>query len=68
MVKMTHQPVSMPPGFYDKFKEALRGTRFEGNRSAAIRSLMHSLMDEKEKMVALGQSVEDRSAIKQLEY
>jgi metal-responsive CopG/Arc/MetJ family transcriptional regulator len=47
---MTHQPVSMPPDMYDELKEALKGTRFEGNRSAAIRDCIQSLIDERKKM------------------
>ena len=50
---------------YDELKEALKGTRFEDNRSAWIRDCIQSLIDERKKMKALGQPIQDRSAIKQ---
>jgi hypothetical protein len=62
--------LSLDEDDYEDYRASLRGTRFDSNgevnASAAIRYHIQSVNEERKKSLALGQSVQDKSAIKQL--
>ncbi len=62
--------MSLDEDEYEDYRLLLRGTRFEKNgeinASAAIRYYIQCVLEEGKKTLALGQPIQDRSAIKQL--